>query len=269
MKDLNALIVVPACNEAASLETFLPRLRTAAEACGADAFNILVVDDGSTDSTVAVAKKHGCWVETNGRNMGLGCTLRRGFLFGANSGFNHVVTLDSDGQHDPRFLKEVVRILREDSADIVIASRYHPKSERVQVPLDRDLLNIAVAAQMRVVTGWNLTDPLSGFWGMKISVAEFALKHERLPRYGTCLERLIKLWHISNPRPRLVEIPHPAIYGNHGELPLLTREYSPGNREPRIDRFGTHALHILEALDDVRAVRGAALDEGIKSRRWE
>lgn len=63
-----------------------------------------------------------------------------------------------------------------------------------------------------------------------------------------------------------IEIPHPAIYANHG-CGILNREYSPGNKEERIERFGTHALHILQALEDV-AVTGHQAEVAKIIKKW-
>jgi hypothetical protein len=148
----------------------------------------------------------------------------------------------------------VLGALINDEADIVTASRYHKDSERLGVPMDRDMLNISVVAQMRIITGWEITDPLSGFWGMTRPYFKFCLENSKQNRYGIHLENLIKLWFLCDPRPRRIEVPHPAIYTNHGTRGLLTRQYSAANQEQRVDRFGTHAIHILESLEDVRAV---------------
>lgn len=248
---LKMLVVIAACNEAASLDQFLPRLWKAVNNITLRSCEILVVDDGSSDETAKVSKKHSCIVLRNHENKGIGVSLRRGYREAVKGGYDVVVTMDADGQHSENFLRPMLERLKS-GADIVIASRYHPESERIRVPLDRDFLNVAVSSQMRVATGWKSTDPLSGFWMMRRSCFEFALKHGNQERYGIHLEHLVKFWYLAKPRPVLIEIAHPAIYGNHGSLPLLTREYSPSNKEARVERFGTHALHILEAIEDVR-----------------
>ncbi len=246
------LVVIAACNEAASLDQFLPRLSYAVgNLTSLSSCDILVIDDGSSDKTAKISKSHGCMVLRNHENMGIGTSLRRGYRKAVRGDYNVVVTMDADGQHSENFLRPMLEKLK-NGADIVIASRYHPDSERIQVPLDRDFLNVAVSAQMRIATGWEITDPLSGFWMMRRQCFEFALKNGNQERYGIHLENLVKFWYLAKPRPRLLEIAHPAIYGNHGSLPLLTREYSPSNKEARVERFGTHAIHILEAIEDVR-----------------
>lgn len=244
------LTIISACNEGVSLDNFLPKLQAAIGRLE-DKGDILVVDDGSSDGTATIARKHRCLVLRNSENMGIGASLRRGYRRALRDGYDLSITMDADGQHDPEFLGPMLAQVHA-GADIVIGSRYHPDSERVGVPLDRDFLNIAVMAQVRVATGWEITDPLSGFWAMRRSCIEFALKHGRQARYGIHLEHLVKFWYLAQPQPVLAEIAHPAIYANHGTRELLTREYSAQNREARVERFGTHALHILEAIEDVK-----------------
>lgn len=259
------LLVISACNEAPSLSQFLPRLSQTIRGLSIDC-NMLVIDDGSSDKTAKVSKDHGCLVLRNPENMGIGTSLRRGYQKAKRDGYDLVATMDADGQHDENFLCPMLEKIKH-GADIVIASRYHPDSERIGVPLDRDFLNVAVTAQMRIATGWEITDPLSGFWIMRRSCFKFALKHGNQTRYGVHLEHLVKFWYLSRPRPKLVEIAHPAIYGNHGTLPLLTRDYSPSNKEARVERFGTHALHILQAIEDVKRTQHNIVEQEIAKRR--
>ena len=248
------IIVIPACNEATGLAHFLPTV-SAVQNRLAKQFQIVkvVIDDGSTDDTEKVVKDaDGCLLVRNDINRGLGYSLRKGYQLAANDGYDFLVSMDSDGQHDVSLLPQALELLIS-GCDLVIASRYHPQSEKRGTPMDRELLNISFSSIMRAITGWEqLTDPLSGFWVMKGWVAGFLAENLKLERYGTCLEGIIKLRFLSEVEPVIKEIPHPAIYQNN-DSGFLNREYSPANREERVERFGTHALHVLEALEDVRA----------------
>jgi glycosyltransferase involved in cell wall biosynthesis len=262
---MSSLIIISACNEAASLDQFLPRLQRVV-ADNLPGSEVLVVDDGSSDETGKVSRKHGCTVLRNHKNQGIGVSLRRGYRKALRDGHDVTITMDADGQHDEKFLVPMLAEL-ECGADVVVASRYHQDSERMAVPLDRDLLNMAVTAQVRMVTGWGVTDPLCGFWAMRRRCFEFAVRHGHQTRYGIHLEHLIKFWYLCEPRPKLLEIAHPAIYSNHGTLALLTRDYSPANQEFRVERFGTHALHILQAIEDVQKIHPGLVDREMAHRR--
>lgn len=262
---MRILIVISACNERASLNQFLPRLFQATRDLGEEC-DILVVDDGSTDKTGQVARSNGCLVLRNSQNIGIGASLRRGYRKAIKGDYDVVVTMDADGQHSEEFLQPMLTELMK-GAEIVKASRYDPSSERIRVPIDRDLLNVAVTAQVRIATGWEISDPLCGFWMMRRKWVEFAIKHGRQTRYGIHLEHIVKFWYLPDVRPSLVEIPHPAIYGNHGTQALLTRQYSPDNQEDRVERFGTHALHLLQALDDVNRLKPGVAETEMAQRR--
>lgn len=263
---MKGLVVIPACNEGVSLVHFLPRLRGQINQLkGNSDVGIVVIDDGSTDDTPKIVHEMGYALVRNSTNQGLGVSLRKGYAYALEHECDYVVTMDADGQHDVRLLPSIINQL--ENADLVTASRYHPESQRFGTPLDRELLNIAVTAKIHSVTGWHhITDPLTGFWCMKSWIADFLVKNLKLERYGTCLEALIKLWYLSNPRPKIVEVAHPSIYSNEGGF--LNRVYSPANAEDRLDRFGTHALHILKALWDVQASgKGQEIEEAMNKWR--
>src|SRR5271156_6122184 len=119
---LRTLVFIPAWNEEASVDAVIADVR--AHLPEAD---ILVVDDGSTDSTTARAQAAGVLVATLPFNQGLGAALQTGYLWGLRRGYDFCAHLDADGQHPP---PEVARLLKEvlaDRADLVIGSRYQER----------------------------------------------------------------------------------------------------------------------------------------------
>ena len=246
MNQKKGLIVVPACNEEQSLVCFLPKLWHTLGGLAEYTADILVIDDGSTDCTSEMAQDHRCRVVRHEVNLGIGNSLRHGYRECSDGEYEFLISMDSDGQHDPDFLPMMLSTLFE-GFGLVTGSRYHPDSQRFSPPLDRDLLNIACLSMVQGVTGWqHLTDALTGFWAMTKATARFLAEHITQERYGSCLEGLVKLWYLMEPRPHLAELPHPAIYEN-----LPTREYSPSNLDSRLERFKDHASHIFHALHEV------------------
>jgi glycosyltransferase involved in cell wall biosynthesis len=116
---VRTLVFIPAWNEEASIAAVVADVR--AHLAGAD---ILVVDDGSTDSTTVRARECGVLVATLPFNQGLGAALQTGYLHALREGYDCCAHLDADGQHPA---EEVARLLAEveaDRADLVIGSRY-------------------------------------------------------------------------------------------------------------------------------------------------
>jgi len=249
------------------MKHFLPQLGNAIESLVGITADVLVIDDGSTDDTVEVVQSSGYDLISNSQNKGLGFTLRRGYQHCVDNSYDFLVSMDSDGQHEVSFLPVVLeRLILGD--EFIIASRYHPESERIGPPIDRDLLNITFTSIIHSLTGWQqITDPLSGFCGMNLRIASFLAENIKLDRYGSCLELLLKLFYLCRPRPDIVEIPHPAIYSNH-DGGILNREYSPGTRDDRLERFRDHALHVCMVIEELKAAGfGDEIDQAIQAWR--
>jgi glycosyltransferase involved in cell wall biosynthesis len=154
---MKVLVVTPAWNEAANIQRTLAGVREALP--GAD---VVVVDDGSHDATRALATGAGATVLTHPFNLGYGAALQTGFLYARDHGYDAVVQIDADGQHDPRSAAAMVRVLGESGADVVLGSRflgagdYRPSALRAAgIRLMRRLV--------RAATGEAISDPTSGF----------------------------------------------------------------------------------------------------------
>src|SRR5262245_22218389 len=111
------LIVVPAWNESASIADVVREVR--GELPGVD---VLVVDDGSIDATTEKAKSAGAIVATLPYNLGVGGAMRLGYRYGRDHGYDVVIQIDADGQHDPRYVPKLIDGL--DDADLVIGARF-------------------------------------------------------------------------------------------------------------------------------------------------
>lgn len=114
-RDVSLLALIPAWNEADRLERIVSRAR--------HHMAVLVVDDGSTDSTASVAKQAGAEVVSHRVNQGKGVALRTGFRWALDHGAAGVVTLDADGQHEPNEIPTLVAAWRATGADLVIGRR--------------------------------------------------------------------------------------------------------------------------------------------------
>jgi dolichol-phosphate mannosyltransferase len=138
-------IVLPAYNEEAGLPPLLRRIDESMIDEGLK-YQIIVVDDGSTDRTAAVAREAGVdfpvIVESHEHNQGLGGTIRDGILIACRNANDRdvLVTLDADNTHTPGLIARMVRMIRE-GHQVVIASRYRPGARIWGVPLHRRVLS--------------------------------------------------------------------------------------------------------------------------------
>ena len=151
------LIVIPAWNEEESLPHVLAEVRGAVPHA-----DVVVVNDGSTDATSAVARAAGALVVDLPINLGVGGAMRAGYKLGLRGGYDAVVQLDADGQHDPAEVPRLLAVLREEGADVVIGARFAGAgSYEVRGPrrLAMKLLSVALSR----VTRTKLTDTTSGF----------------------------------------------------------------------------------------------------------
>ena len=113
----STLIVMPALNEQASVGAVVREVLETLPGVGC-----LVVDDGSDDATGEIARAAGATVATLPFNLGVGGAMRLGFKYALDHGYDNVVQIDSDGQHDPRNVPALLRAL--DNADLVIGARF-------------------------------------------------------------------------------------------------------------------------------------------------
>lgn len=115
------LVAIPAWNEEASIAGVIAKVASHRPDAG-----IIVVDDGSTDGTAEVAAKTGAVVVSLPFNVGVGGAMRTAFLFAVRNGYEVVVQVDADGQHEPAELDELIDGLQH--CDIVVGNRFHADS---------------------------------------------------------------------------------------------------------------------------------------------
>lgn len=153
--DQSVLVVIPALNEEDSVADVVRDVRLAIPKA-----RCLVIDDGSSDRTGARAVAAGADVLVLPFNLGVGGAMRAGFRYARSKGFEVVVQVDADGQHDPRAIPQLIEGLN--SADLIIGARFAGVGDYgVRGP--RRWAMRVLARLVGRVAGTSLTDVTSGF----------------------------------------------------------------------------------------------------------
>ncbi|MET8312362.1 MULTISPECIES: glycosyltransferase family 2 protein [unclassified Micromonospora] len=177
------LIIIPALNESGSIADVVGEVR--GELPGVD---VLVVDDGSTDRTAAVAAAAGARVATLPYNLGVGGAMRLGYRYARDNDYDVAIQIDADGQHDPRYVPKLVDLL-EDS-DLVIGARFAGEGDyNVRGP--RRWAMVMLSAVLSRVAHTKLTDTTSGFRAANRRVIEMFASWYPAEYLGDTVETLV------------------------------------------------------------------------------
>ena len=151
------LVIVPALNEADSIEKVIEDVQTHLPEAG-----ILVVNDGSVDPTSHRAKSSGAVVLDLPFNLGIGGAMQAGYKYAYEKGYDIAIQVDADGQHDPKEIRRLLDALETRGADVVIGSRFIGNSEYKSSFMRR--IGIAIfSSVISMIVGQKITDPTSGF----------------------------------------------------------------------------------------------------------
>jgi Glycosyl transferase family 2 len=172
------VIVIAAYNEAANIGAVLDEVPGEI----ADVpVSLLVIDDGSTDATSDVAKRHGALVCTLSANRGHGVALRLGYRIAREGSATYIGTLDGDGQWDPADLPAMVAILEAGDADFVVGSRQLGQTENTDAFRNTGVRFFAWL--ISTLTGSRLTDTSSGLRLMRAELTGTVTQTQ--PQYQT------------------------------------------------------------------------------------
>ena len=153
---MRTLIIIPAFNEEEAITGVLKELATFVPE-----YEVLVVDDGSADETVQVARRLGAVVAPLPFNLGIGSALRTGFRYALEHDYDRAVQVDADGQHDPAQITAL--LARLDGADMVIGSRFAKAESEYNVGRVRMRAMRLMRFVIRLLSGRDFTDTSSGF----------------------------------------------------------------------------------------------------------
>jgi len=161
----DTLVFIPAWNEEENLPGVLDALR--AELPDVD---VLVVDDGSTDGTAAIAREHGAEVESFGENRGLPEGIAAGYRWALEHEYAVCGRVDADGQHPPAELARLLAMVRADQCDVAVGSRFVAgegyEAYRYRPAAARRLGTAVLRRAMAPVLGRPFGDATSGLWAV-------------------------------------------------------------------------------------------------------
>jgi dolichol-phosphate mannosyltransferase len=217
---MRPLVVLPTYNEAENIIEVLQRVRAATPES-----DVLVVDDGSPDGTGDIAEKWGA--EHGGLHVlrreaksGLGSAYRTGFARGLGEGYDILIEMDSDLQHDPAMLPALIHAV-EDGAHLAIGSRYVPGGEVPDWKLSRRMISQIGNIYAGVALGMHVRDATAGFR----AYAADALRKIDLPEikadgYGFQIEMA---YSVKRNGGRIVEVPITFGERQRGESKMSLR----------------------------------------------
>jgi glycosyltransferase involved in cell wall biosynthesis len=158
----NICVLIPSYNEARTIGHLVMELRSAG-------FVVYVIDDGSTDKTARIAEAEGAVVLKHKKNMGKGASLRQGFDHIAKKGYDAVIVMDADGQHQVSDIGSFIECMKRQCADIVIGNRMQDISS---MPLSRVWTNRFMSGLISMIAGQRVPDSQSGFRLIRREVLE-------------------------------------------------------------------------------------------------
>ena len=198
----NFLTALPVYNEAQTVDEVLDEVVRYSP-------NVLVVDDGSTDGTSErLALRDDIYLVKHETNRGYGAALVTAFEYAADNGYEVLVTIDCDGQHEPQRIQQFVTASRNTGADIVSGSRYLKLFDSdTPPPIERRKINHQVTQILNQKLDFGLTDAFCGFKAYRTD----ALTKLDLKETGYAMP--LELWvQAACKRLSVVEVAVPLIY---------------------------------------------------------
>ena len=185
---MKLIVIMPALNEAATVGSVVGQVPRRLP--GIDITEVIVVDDGSTDDTAIIAQRAGAKVISLGTNQGNGAAVIAGLKTALADGADLLVTIDADGQFDPRDVAKLVQPILDGKADFVTCSRFALADRVPQMPRVKLWGNSVVTALTNFIAGTNVSDSSCGF---RAYTRDTALKMNVYSEFDYAQEALVAL----------------------------------------------------------------------------
>ncbi len=161
------LVIIPAFNEATRIAEVVRSIKAAT-----GNFDVLVVNDGSSDRTTRAAEKAGATVVSHPFNMGYGVAIQTGYKYALQHDYDYLVQIDGDGQHDPAYIPKLLEPVQKGEADFVVGSRFLG-CDSYRPPLARRIGMVLFRTIVTRVVGQKISDCTSGYQAFNRRVMRF------------------------------------------------------------------------------------------------
>jgi len=203
VQDFKILVAIPAYNAEETLPRLVAQLKETPQVS-----SVLVVDDGSHDNTAEVARKSGATVISFKNNFGKGASLKIAFRYAIVKGYDYVITMDADLQHEISTIPAMIDAVVQEEADLVIGSR---RQDTDRMPFDRLLSNRLTSIVTSILCSRLVEDSQCGFRVLKVKALQ-SLKLE-CDKFDLETEVLLRA---SRHRFNIASHPIPSIYNKEG-----------------------------------------------------
>lgn len=197
------LLAIPVFNEAQHIESVIGEVASCAR-------DILVIDDGSTDETPMLLASQNVEVIRHAENRGYGRSIRDMLRWADFDGYDWLITMDCDEQHEPAEIPHFIERIELDDADVISGSRYlAPSSEDDDPPRDRRAINKRISDELEKTMNLTLTDAFCGFKAYRVA----ACRNLHLDVDGYEFPMQFWVQAVAN-RLRICELPVRLIYND-------------------------------------------------------
>lgn len=170
---MNPILIIPAYNEGKSIERVVRNVQE-----NFPQYDYIVVNDGSTDNTAKVCMRNGFNFLDLPENVGLSGAFQAGMKYAYYNGYDCAVQYDGDGQHDARYIADMVALMEQGNYDVVIGSRFVDKKKPKTL---RMLGSNLISAAIKLTTRCTVKDPTSG---MRLYNRRMMKRHARMYEFG-------------------------------------------------------------------------------------
>ena len=205
---MNTLIISPTYNEKKNISSLIEIILSIDEN-----YHILIIDDNSPDGTANIVKElqlkyKNLFLEERPGKAGLGTAYKYGFNWALRRNYENIIQMDADLSHDPKEIKEMVRLLN--NYDLVIGSRYIDGVSVVHWPIKRLILSYGANVYARTITGLPIKDSTGGFKAWKRKVLDsIDLNGVKSQGYSFQIEMNWRAW-----QKKFSIVEHPIIFSD-------------------------------------------------------